>query len=182
MNKKKLPKAVTQDRRRNAQGRRGRSRAQKPKPVSRSAPRLVGRDRKRSVNRKPMQSSSVMPISPRWAGSSRLPLINVAGVTVIILRMVKLLCQLYGVPYEQGRARALVVGAGGRSRSHDGFRGDDVNADLFRARRESLGACGFLRHRVRLHPRYRTALRRAFRNGRDFDGLPCHRSAVNLRA
>ena len=38
-----------------------------------------------------------------------LPLINVAGVTVIILRMVKRLCELYGVPYEHGRARALVV-------------------------------------------------------------------------
>ncbi len=38
-----------------------------------------------------------------------LPLVNVAGVTVIILRMVKRLCELYGVPYEHGRARALVV-------------------------------------------------------------------------
>lgn len=38
-----------------------------------------------------------------------LPLINVAGVTVIILRMVKRLCELYDVPYEYGRARALVV-------------------------------------------------------------------------
>lgn len=38
-----------------------------------------------------------------------LPLINVAGVAAIILRMVKRLCELYGVPYEHGRARALVV-------------------------------------------------------------------------
>jgi uncharacterized protein (DUF697 family) len=41
------------------------------------------------------------------------PLVNVASVTVIILRMVKRLCQLYGVPYEKGRARALVVGLAG---------------------------------------------------------------------
>jgi uncharacterized protein (DUF697 family) len=41
------------------------------------------------------------------------PLVNVASVTVIILRMVRKLCQLYGVPYEQGRARALVVGLAG---------------------------------------------------------------------
>ncbi len=38
-----------------------------------------------------------------------LPLINVAGTTVIILRMVKSLCALYGVPYEHGRARAMAV-------------------------------------------------------------------------
>ncbi len=38
-----------------------------------------------------------------------LPLINVAGVAAIILRMVKMLCGLYGVPYDQGRARAIAV-------------------------------------------------------------------------
>lgn len=42
-----------------------------------------------------------------------LPLFNVAGVTVIIVRMVKQLCSLYGVPYQNGRARALVVGLAG---------------------------------------------------------------------
>ncbi len=41
------------------------------------------------------------------------PLLNVAGVTTIIVRMVKQLCKLYGVPYEPGRARALVVGVAG---------------------------------------------------------------------
>lgn len=41
------------------------------------------------------------------------PLLNVAGVTTIIVRMVKHLCRLYGVPYQQGRARAIVVGLAG---------------------------------------------------------------------
>jgi uncharacterized protein (DUF697 family) len=39
-----------------------------------------------------------------------LPLVNVASVTAIILRMVKRLSALYGVPFERDRARAIVVG------------------------------------------------------------------------
>jgi uncharacterized protein (DUF697 family) len=39
-----------------------------------------------------------------------LPLINLAGVTTIIVRMVKVLSDHYGVPFEPDRARAIVVG------------------------------------------------------------------------
>jgi uncharacterized protein (DUF697 family) len=39
-----------------------------------------------------------------------LPLINLAGVTTIIVRMVKVLSDHYGVPFERDRARAIVVG------------------------------------------------------------------------
>lgn len=39
-----------------------------------------------------------------------LPIINIAGVTVIILRMVKSLSTLYGVPFERNRARAIITG------------------------------------------------------------------------
>jgi uncharacterized protein (DUF697 family) len=42
-----------------------------------------------------------------------LPLVNVASVTAIILRMVKRLSTLYGVPFERDRARAIVVGLAG---------------------------------------------------------------------
>jgi len=42
-----------------------------------------------------------------------LPIANVAGVTAIILRMVKMLSNLYGVPFERDRARAIVVGLAG---------------------------------------------------------------------
>jgi uncharacterized protein (DUF697 family) len=42
-----------------------------------------------------------------------LPIINVASVTAIILRMVKRLSNLYGVPFERDRARAIVVGLAG---------------------------------------------------------------------
>ncbi len=38
-----------------------------------------------------------------------LPVVSIAGVTAIILRMVKQLSQLYGVPFERDRTRSLVV-------------------------------------------------------------------------
>jgi uncharacterized protein (DUF697 family) len=39
-----------------------------------------------------------------------LPIVNVASVTAIIVRMVRILSRLYGVPFERDRARAIVVG------------------------------------------------------------------------
>ncbi len=39
-----------------------------------------------------------------------LPIASVAGITTIIIRMVKMLSNLYGVPFERDRARAIVVG------------------------------------------------------------------------
>ncbi len=39
-----------------------------------------------------------------------LPLVNVAGVMAIIVRMVKKLSAHYGVPFEHDRARAIVIG------------------------------------------------------------------------
>jgi uncharacterized protein (DUF697 family) len=39
-----------------------------------------------------------------------LPIVNVAGVTAIILRMVKQLSDLYQVPFERERARSIIIG------------------------------------------------------------------------
>jgi uncharacterized protein (DUF697 family) len=39
-----------------------------------------------------------------------LPIVNVASVTAVILRMVKQLSDLYGVPFERDRTRSLIVG------------------------------------------------------------------------
>lgn len=39
-----------------------------------------------------------------------LPIVNIAGITAIILRMVKSLSNLYGVPFERNRARAIITG------------------------------------------------------------------------
>jgi uncharacterized protein (DUF697 family) len=36
--------------------------------------------------------------------------LNVAGVTAVNLRMIKLLSELYGVPFERGKARMVIIG------------------------------------------------------------------------
>jgi uncharacterized protein (DUF697 family) len=109
MNMKRLPKAVTKtaDEMRKA----GIDEAASKIEAVSLGPRLTKGDARRR--------SQANAIVERYANFSALggvipvPLLNVAGVTVIILRMVKKLCQLYGVPYEQGRARALIVGLAG---------------------------------------------------------------------
>ena len=39
-----------------------------------------------------------------------LPVVNIAGVTAIIMRMVKQLSDLYGVPFERDRTRSAIIG------------------------------------------------------------------------
>jgi uncharacterized protein (DUF697 family) len=43
-------------------------------------------------------------------GLSPLPLVTAAGVTAVILRMVKILSNLYQVPFERDRTRSIIVG------------------------------------------------------------------------
>jgi uncharacterized protein (DUF697 family) len=45
-----------------------------------------------------------------FGGIVPLPIASVAGITTIIIRMVKMLSNLYGVPFERDRARAIVAG------------------------------------------------------------------------
>src|SRR5262249_56151992 len=47
-----------------------------------------------------------------WAlgGMVRLAMGGAGGITTIIIRMVKMLSNLYGVPFERDRARAIVAG------------------------------------------------------------------------
>ena len=45
-----------------------------------------------------------------FGGIIPLPIVNVASITAVIVRMVKVLSDLYGVPFERDRARAIVVG------------------------------------------------------------------------
>src|SRR5215468_5965867 len=45
-----------------------------------------------------------------FGGILPLPIASAAGITTIIIRMVKMLSNLYGVPFERDRARAIVAG------------------------------------------------------------------------
>jgi len=43
------------------------------------------------------------------SGLAPLPIVNVASVTALVMRMVKQLSELYGVPFERERTRSLVI-------------------------------------------------------------------------
>ena len=44
------------------------------------------------------------------SGMVPVPLVNAAGITAVMVRMVKCLSQHYNVPFEQDRARSIVIG------------------------------------------------------------------------
>ena len=124
MNKKRLPKAVTQTaddmRKAGTAGRIAETRPSNAAPARTKRGEFAERDALKATEiDAPKRQSRANAIVERYAnfsilgGAIPLPLVNVASVTVVILRMVKLLCDLYGVPYKSGRARALVVGLAG---------------------------------------------------------------------
>jgi uncharacterized protein (DUF697 family) len=75
--------------------------------LSASMPHDIDATRRRSLARAIVERhanySAVGGIIP-------LPILNVAGVTAIVMRMVKTLSRHYGVPYERDRARVVVIG------------------------------------------------------------------------
>src|SRR5262249_24350468 len=62
------------------------------------------------------QAESIVERHATYAAAGGLlavPLAHVASVTALILRRVRMLSRLYGVPFERDRARAIVVGLAG---------------------------------------------------------------------
>jgi uncharacterized protein (DUF697 family) len=65
------------------------------------------------VTRRRSQADSIVERHTAYAavgGIIPVPIANVASITAVIVRMVKLLSDLYGIPFERDRARAIVVG------------------------------------------------------------------------
>jgi uncharacterized protein (DUF697 family) len=77
----------------------------KPLPVSSAEPQPTGlrRDKAQKIVERYRLYAAVGGLTP-------LPVVNIAGVTAIILRMVKVLSRLYDVPFERDRTRAMIVG------------------------------------------------------------------------
>ena len=116
MNKKKLPKAVTRTADEMRKGVTSLMSTTEPDSSARVAPRVLASQSAESDAQRRSRANAIVERYGNFSalgGVIPLPLINVASVTIIILRMVKLLCKLYGVPYEDGRARALIVGLAG---------------------------------------------------------------------
>ena len=65
------------------------------------------------ATRRRSQANSIVERHTAYAGVGGIipvPIANVASITAVIVRMVKLLSDLYGIPFERDRARAIVVG------------------------------------------------------------------------
>lgn len=67
----------------------------------------------RHAARRRLQARKIVERHKTYAavgGLFPLPIVNVAGVTAIIMRMVKQLSDLYGVPFERDRTRSMIIG------------------------------------------------------------------------
>jgi uncharacterized protein (DUF697 family) len=122
VNKKKLPKAIrqtTDERREGAVGE-----VRRAPEVAKAAPVVEVPSQPATSVLAPMAED---PLAARRRSLARrivdrhatysavggiipVPIANVAGVTAVIVRMVKVLSDLYGVPFERDRARAIVIG------------------------------------------------------------------------
>lgn len=132
MKRKQLPKAIrrSDDELRALAARAADEEAPRPPPVLRSEAsaaeasafaRPVANDQLPTVSiyvdryaaRRRARARSIVERHKTFAavgGLFPLPIVNVAGVTAVILRMVKQLSDLYGVPFERDRTRSFVVG------------------------------------------------------------------------
>jgi uncharacterized protein (DUF697 family) len=85
-----------------------------PTALARTAPVDAGIE----ATRRRSQANSIVERHAAYAavgGIIPVPIANVASVTAVIVRMVKLLSDFYGIPFERDRARAIVVGLMGGS-------------------------------------------------------------------
>jgi uncharacterized protein (DUF697 family) len=120
MNKKKFPKAVT----RTAEQMRGASSAPADNviemvPKSEAAATATVAAQPTAASTDPaaaLQRRRAVAIVERYAnysaigGAIPLPLANAAAITSLLVRMVKVLSDLYGVPFERTRTRSIVIG------------------------------------------------------------------------
>ena len=122
VNKKKLPKAIrqtTDDRREAAVrvaarapdvvGPEPATKAPSQSPAGALAPMVTDPEaaRRRSLARRIVDRHAAYSAV---GGIIPVPIANVAGVTAVIVRMVKVLSDLYGVPFQRDRARTIVIG------------------------------------------------------------------------
>jgi uncharacterized protein (DUF697 family) len=112
MNKKKLPKAVL---RTAEQMRDGTSAAKKPAPdnviemVPKSEPATAAAA-DIALRRKAVAIVERYANLSAVGGAIPVPLINAGAILALLVRMVKSLSDLYGVPFERNRTRSIVIG------------------------------------------------------------------------
>jgi len=70
-------------------------------------------DREVDTTRRKSQARAIVERHALYSavgGIVPLPIVNIASITAVIVRMVKVLSDLYDMPFERDRARAIVVG------------------------------------------------------------------------
>ena len=113
-------------------------------------------------------------------GAIPVPLANAAAITALLVRMVKSLSELYGVPFERNRTRSVVIALMGGALP-TGFATIATSTIYFvRARLESSGSRRFVGDLGGLCPQHRPAVHRAFRERRG-GRFPLDHQALNAR-
>jgi uncharacterized protein (DUF697 family) len=117
MNKKKFPKAVL----RTADEMRGASAAQEPTATDNVIEMIPKSEGSPSASATPADAATAVrrrkavAIVERYAncsaigGAIPIPLVNAAAITALLVQMVKSLSDLYAVPFERTRTRAIVI-------------------------------------------------------------------------
>jgi uncharacterized protein (DUF697 family) len=121
MNKKKFPKAVL----RTAEQMREAGRAAPPKAATDNVIEMMPKPEAQAATIAPETAANdaaavrrrrkAVAIVERYAnysavgGAIPMPLVNATAITAILVRMVKSLSDLYGVPFEGNRTRAVVI-------------------------------------------------------------------------
>ena len=117
MNKKKFPKAVmrTADEMRDAGATAARA-STSPDNVIEMLPKSTDETAPASLDAlAALQRRKAVALVERYAnfsaigGALPIPLANAAAITAIMVRMVKSLSELYGVPFERNRTRSIVI-------------------------------------------------------------------------
>ena len=108
-------------------------------------------------------SSSATPTGRLIGGAIPVPLANAAAITALMVRMIKSLSELYGVPFERNRTRAIVIGLMGGALPTGFATVATSTLTYFVPGYESAGPRGVLGDVVSLCPQHRPVVHRAFR-------------------
>jgi uncharacterized protein (DUF697 family) len=84
-----------------------------PPPVTTIVAHTASAEAEAFAARRRSQARAIVERHAAYAavgGIIPLPIANVASITAVIVRMVKMLSDLYAVPFERDRARAIVIG------------------------------------------------------------------------
>ncbi len=170
MNKKKFPRAVTQTADQMREAGASATAMSAPDNIIAMMPKLDSANAASQPDATPADPAAALrrrnatAIVERYAnyssigGAIPVPFANAAAIAALMIKMVKSLSQLYGVPFNRSRTRVVVIAL-----ASDGIFHHRDNHHLVYSRAQSVRACSFVRDFRGLCPLHRTAVHRALR-------------------